>query len=101
MCGQHKTNQAGERERNQPQKLASIYIARVYVYRLRQCWYSAAAARAIAEEAPDSVDSEEKEEPLATSTLERRLHAAPAIQFAGENRRGGFNKAREVGKPGR
>ena len=65
--------------------------------RLRQCWYSAAAARAIAEEAPNAAGSEGEEEPLATSTLERRLHTAPAIQFAGDNRRGGFNKVRQMG----
>lgn len=61
--------------------------------RLRQCWYSAAAAKNISEESHDKGSGlEDKGE--AALALERRLHAPPAIQFVSESRRGGFNKVK-------
>lgn len=60
--------------------------------RLRQCWYSAAAAKNISEEARNEEGGPE-EEGVAALALERRLHAPPAIQFVSESRRGGFSKA--------
>lgn len=65
----------------------------MHACRLRQCWYSAAAAKNISEEAHDEGEIPE-EDGEAALALERRLHAPPAIQFVSESRRGGFNKAR-------
>ncbi|CBN77383.1 hypothetical protein Esi_0053_0077 [Ectocarpus siliculosus] len=64
-------------------------------YGPRQCWYSAAAAKQISDEAHEGQDSAE-EEGQAALELERRLHAPPAIQFVTETRRGGFNKGSTI-----
>eukprot|EP00752_Nemacystus_decipiens_P007019 g6297.t1 len=64
-------------------------------YGLRQCWYSAAAAKNISEEIHDEGDDLEDGGEAALG-LERRLHAPPAIQFLSESRRGGFNKGSTI-----
>lgn len=62
-------------------------------HRLRQCWYSAAAAKDISEENHEE-EGDLEDEGESALALERRLHAPPAIQFVSESGRGGFNKAR-------
>ncbi|CAM9874733.1 unnamed protein product, partial [Scytosiphon promiscuus] len=54
-------------------------------YGLRQSWYSAAAAKAISEEAPEE-GGDLEDEGEAALALERLLHAPPALQFLLETR---------------
>lgn len=63
-------------------------------FRVRESWYSEAAARAIEARTQEAPTLAEEEESSAGSllNLERRLRT-PAIQFGGEGRRGVFNKA--------
>lgn len=71
-------------------------VPRATCRRLRQCWYSAAAAKNISEETRDEGEggTDLEGEGEAALALERRLHARPPIQFVNDSRQGGFNKVR-------